>query len=127
MLDIKNIKKECYNQIPDDNEISGGKIIKMKNTLQDMINKDLLNIINMKDFIKEYIDPTNVKNTSGVVCSNCGSENLHVELKQTRSADEEATSIYKCLDCGQKSTYVIKINTKNKALINEIRNKNNKK
>jgi DNA-directed RNA polymerase subunit M/transcription elongation factor TFIIS len=43
-----------------------------------------------------------IKNTYGVKCPNCGSENVHVEQKQIRSADEGATNFYDCLDCHHK-------------------------
>lgn len=42
------------------------------------------------------------KNTDGVVCSRCHSDNVFVETKQLRSGDEGATNLYTCLRCGSK-------------------------
>ena len=39
------------------------------------------------------------KNTAGVKCPNCGSENIFVRAKQMRSADETKTKFYTCIDC----------------------------
>ena len=41
-----------------------------------------------------------VKNTVGVNCKTCKSDNIYVVSKQLRSADEATTKIYTCLDCG---------------------------
>lgn len=42
------------------------------------------------------------KNTVDITCEVCGSSNVYVELKQLRSGDEAATSIYTCIDCDNK-------------------------
>ena len=42
------------------------------------------------------------KNTEGVVCGICHSDNVYVETKQLRSGDEGATNLYTCLRCGSK-------------------------
>ena len=34
------------------------------------------------------------------ICKRCQSENLHAEVKQTRSADEGMSTKYTCVDCG---------------------------
>lgn len=39
------------------------------------------------------------KNTVGVKCPKCGSENVYVESKQKRAGDEAETKIYTCLTC----------------------------
>ena len=39
------------------------------------------------------------KNTYGVNCPNCKSNNIFMQAKQTRSADETKTKFYTCLDC----------------------------
>lgn len=41
-------------------------------------------------------------NTKTVKCSKCKENNIHVEYKQTRSADEPETCFYECLTCGKK-------------------------
>ena len=43
-----------------------------------------------------------VKNTVNIKCPICGSENVHVEAVQTRSADEAATNKFECIDCKHK-------------------------
>jgi len=45
---------------------------------------------------------TLTKNTLDITCDVCQSDNVHVELKQLRSGDEAATSIYTCINCGNK-------------------------
>lgn len=45
---------------------------------------------------------TIAKNTLDIKCDVCHSDNVHVELKQLRSGDEAATSIYTCINCGNK-------------------------
>lgn len=42
---------------------------------------------------------TMVKNTFGIKCSECGSENIYVKSVQLRSADEATSKIYTCIDC----------------------------
>lgn len=70
-------------------------------TLQDKINEDLRQQIDMKAFVHEKVQ-TKFKNTSDRKCSKCGSDEIHVESRQTRSADETTTKIYECLKCGNK-------------------------
>lgn len=41
-----------------------------------------------------------VKNTMNIICQNCKSDNVYVESKQLRSADEATSKIYTCLNCG---------------------------
>lgn len=69
--------------------------------LQDDINKDLYERIPISAFIEESID-TKVKNTVGIKCKKCGSEEVYSESRQTRSADEAMTVFYTCLNCGNK-------------------------
>lgn len=58
---------------------------------------------NIKDFIDEG-DGTGqkCKNTAGIHCPMCKSDNVFVYLNQSRSADEEKTKYYECLDCNHK-------------------------
>ena len=69
------------------------------NSLQEIINKTLYELIKIDDFKTKDIK-TLIKNTFGIYCPICGSDNVHEEMKQLRSGDEEANHIYKCLNCG---------------------------
>ena len=69
--------------------------------LQKLINKDLRERINMAIF-KRKIITTKFKNTADRRCKKCGSDNIYVESRQTRSADETTTKIYECLNCGDR-------------------------
>jgi len=73
--------------------------------IQKQINEDLRKRININHF-KQKIIEDKTKNTFNVKCINkqCNSDNVYVESKQTRSADEATTKIYECLTCGQKWT-----------------------
>ena len=71
--------------------------------LQELICKDLLNSINIDAFLpKSNINDLLIKNTVGVKCKNCGSENVNSYSKQVRSGDEATTVFYTCLDCKNK-------------------------
>lgn len=87
-----------------ESEMDGGlrvkKIVKEYN-IQDDINKDLYERISIDAFIEKSID-TKVKNTVGIKCKKCGSDNIFSESRQTRSADEAMTIFYTCLNCGNK-------------------------
>lgn len=69
--------------------------------LQRLIDKDLREKIPIDAFKQEKI-VTMIKNTVGIKCKACGSENVYVESKQVRSADEAMTKFYTCLDCGNQ-------------------------
>lgn len=69
--------------------------------LQRLIDKDLRARIST-DAFKQAKVVTMVKNTVGIKCKRCGSDNVNVESKQVRSADEAMTKFYTCLDCGNK-------------------------
>jgi len=78
----------------------------MSKTLQEKINEDLRSRINLEHFKTEAID-TMIANTFGVRCikKDCpSSKGIHVEFRQTRSADESADKNYTCLECGTKWT-----------------------
>lgn len=68
-------------------------------SLQQEINEDIDTRIDISQYKTQRIEVL-VKNTDGVVCIRCKSDNINVIQKQLRSADEGATNIYKCLDCG---------------------------
>ena len=72
-----------------------------KYSIQTEINKKLFQTIPISAFIEETIN-TRVKNTVGVVCKQCGSDNVFSESRQTRSGDEATTIFYTCLNCGNK-------------------------
>lgn len=70
-------------------------------SIQELINAKLREMYNPEMFIeKEIIKP--VKNTTDITCRTCGSDNINVESKQLRSADEATTLLFLCLNCGAK-------------------------
>ena len=87
------------------NSTSGGlkisKKLVTKFTIQDEINKELLERIPISAFIQEKIQVM-VKNTVGIKCRKCGSDNVYCQSKQLRAADEATTKLYTCLNCGNK-------------------------
>ena len=80
---------------------SNKQFSKMKTdySIQSIINNTLEKIIKIEDFKTRDIK-TLIKNTFHIYCPRCGSDNVHEEMKQLRSGDEEANHIYKCLNCG---------------------------
>lgn len=72
-----------------------------KFAIQDAINKELYKMIPISAFIQDTID-ARVKNTVGIYCKKCGSDNVFSESRQTRAADEATTIFYTCLNCGNK-------------------------
>ena len=86
-----------------DNLHGGLKVKKpeQQNTIQAAINQYLYANIPISAFIQDVID-TKVKNTVGIKCKKCGSDNIYSESRQTRSADEAMTIFYTCLNCGNK-------------------------
>lgn len=67
--------------------------------IQRLINEDLRARIKTEGFKQEAI-VTKIKNTVGIYCKVCKSDNVYVESKQVRSADEATTKFYTCLNCG---------------------------
>ena len=70
-----------------------------KYSIQSLINDKLLNIMHIENYKTKDIK-TKIKNTFNIYCPVCGSDNVHDEMKQLRSGDEEANHIYTCLNCG---------------------------
>lgn len=70
-------------------------------SLQEEINLDIDSRIDISKFKTKNIEVL-VKNTYGVFCPVCKSDNVNVIQKQMRSADEGATNFYQCLDCGKR-------------------------
>lgn len=68
-------------------------------SLQGMINARMRELIHIEDFKTKEIKEL-IKNTFGIYCPVCGSDNVHEEMKQLRAGDEQANHIYKCLNCG---------------------------
>ena len=68
-------------------------------SLQDLINEKLFKMIKIENFKTKAIK-TLVRNTFGIYCPICGSDNVHEDVKQLRAGDEQADHIYKCLNCG---------------------------
>jgi DNA-directed RNA polymerase subunit M/transcription elongation factor TFIIS len=72
-----------------------------KSNLQQKINEDIDSMIDITKYIQKS-ENLLLKNTYHVKCPECKSENIHVDQKQTRAADEGATNFYICLDCKHK-------------------------
>ena len=72
-----------------------------KSSIQEVINNKLLQMISTDAFIQEKIQ-TRVKNTVEIICKRCHSDNVYVESRQVRSADEAMTKFYECLHCGNR-------------------------
>lgn len=84
--------------------IGGVKISKKPkeqiNQIQEIINKKLLEMIDMKAFIHKN-EFNLVPNTYGIVCPNCHvKDNIYAETIQARSSDEASDRFLKCLSCG---------------------------
>lgn len=78
------------------------KKIESKNVYQERINNEYLRKnISTQAFIQETIQ-SKMKNTTNIKCNICGSDNIWVESKQVRAADEATTKFYECLNCGNK-------------------------
>lgn len=72
-----------------------------QNSIQQKINEDIDKMIDISLY-KTQETTTMIKNTIGVHCKNCGSDNVNLFTKQMRSADEAASKFYTCLNCGNK-------------------------
>lgn len=96
-------KKAALKKVPSQPELLEGaaKQEQPKNIIQDMINDTLYKTTPISAFVTEAI-VTRVKNTVGIVCRKCGSDNVYSESRQLRSGDEAASILYACLNCGQK-------------------------
>jgi DNA-directed RNA polymerase subunit M/transcription elongation factor TFIIS len=70
-------------------------------TIQDTINSYFLKTIDIRAFTQEYVNNT-VVNVVGIICKNCGSDQINVQSRQVRSADEATTKFFTCLKCGNK-------------------------
>lgn len=70
-------------------------------SIQESINNTLLRMISTDAFVQERIQ-TMFKNTVEIICKRCGSDNVYVESRQVRSADEAMTKFYECLHCGNR-------------------------
>jgi DNA-directed RNA polymerase subunit M/transcription elongation factor TFIIS len=86
---------------------TGGK---GESSIQEIINETMRRKIPIEAFIKEHLSADNVKNTVDIYCPVCGSDDVNVSTKQTRSIDEAATNHYKCLRCGFISKKFLKDN-----------------
>ena len=72
-----------------------------KNSIQDLINDRMRELIIISDFKTKEIKSL-IKNTFGIYCPICGSDNVNEQVKQLRAGDEEANHIYTCLNCGHR-------------------------
>lgn len=69
-------------------------------TIREQINKEIDERVDISLFKSQLIDVI-IKNCD-VKCKRCKHENVNLQTKQVRSADEGATDFYTCLDCGYK-------------------------
>lgn len=74
----------------------------MQNTdwIQEIVLEDLKDI-DLTPYKTKVVNVM-IKNTVNIHCKKCKSDNVYVNSKQVRSADEATTKFYTCLDCGQK-------------------------
>ena len=72
------------------------------NDIQKSLNPLIDELIPIEVFVKAGTVAKLVKNTFGVKCPKCGSEDVNEQEIQTRSADEAATKIFTCLQCSNK-------------------------
>lgn len=88
----------------EDKSLEGGLKVKKqtpKATIQTAINQYLYENIPITAFVQESIN-IQVKNTVGIKCKKCQSDNVYSESRQVRSGDEAMTIFYTCLNCGNK-------------------------
>lgn len=74
----------------------------MSRRLQDSINEIIDEKFPMKLFAEAAELQSRVKNTFGVKCPKCGSEDIYEESVQTRSADEISSLFDICLNCNYR-------------------------
>ena len=112
----KRSSSKSYSSVKADNktdnkrnaeQVTGGK---GESSIQEIINETLRRKIPIEAFIKEQLQADNVKNTIDIYCPICGSSDVNVSTKQTRSIDEAATNYYRCLRCNFKSKKFLKDN-----------------
>ena len=72
-------------------------------TIQDKINKIVDEQFPIEKFAEAFEMQKLVKNTFGIKCPICGSNNIHKESEMlTRSIDEISKAHFVCIDCGKK-------------------------
>ena len=84
--------------------LEGGLKVKKqqpKATIQSAINQYLYENVPISAFIQEVVN-VKVRNTVGIKCKKCQSDNVYSESRQTRAGDEAMTIFYECLNCGNK-------------------------
>ena len=72
------------------------------NDLQKYLNEIIDEQIPIEKFVAAGITEKLIKNTYNVHCPKCGSDDVHEDERQTRSADEASTKFFTCLACGNK-------------------------
>lgn len=87
----------------DSPSLTGGRTASSppKRSLQSVINQVLYRNVPINLFIQRSID-MKVKNTVGITCKKCHSDNVFSESRQLRAADEATTILYTCLNCGNR-------------------------
>lgn len=72
------------------------------NDLQKYLNEIIDEQIPIERFVAAGINEKLIKNTYGIKCPKCGSEDVNEQEMQTRSADEASTKFFTCLRCSNK-------------------------
>lgn len=72
------------------------------NDIQKELNTIIDEKIDINKFIQAGVTEKLVKNTFDVKCPKCGSDNIHEDEMQTRSADEASCKKYICIDCAYR-------------------------
>lgn len=103
---LTTIDSEAITSTSSVRRLTGGvKVSKKAKTdplfIQRLINAVLKEKVPIDAFKQDKI-VTMIKNTVGIKCKQCGSDNVYVESRQVRSADEAMTKFYTCLNCGNK-------------------------
>lgn len=69
-------------------------------SIREQINKEIDERVDISLFKSKLIDVI-IKNCDAK-CPKCKKQNVNVQTKQLRSADEGATDMFTCLECGYK-------------------------
>ena len=68
-------------------------------SVQEQLKKKIDELFPIDKFSGADEEVTFVKNTIGIKCPKCHSENIYTYSKQTRSGDEAETKYCYCIDC----------------------------
>lgn len=68
-------------------------------TVQEQLREKIDELFPIDRFIESAESFTFVKNSIGIKCIACGSDNIYTYSRQTRSGDEAETKYCYCIDC----------------------------